>query len=98
MSLYTVVLSPAAEEEVREAFRWYADRSSVAANSFRAEVTAAIDELRDSAPQWQVSETGARRYLLKHFPYSIYYDFNSTTVTVLAVAHHRRRPGYWRRR
>jgi len=32
---------------------------------------------------------------LRHFPYSIIYQVNAEFVTVCAVAHQRRRPGYW---
>ena len=31
----------------------------------------------------------------RHFPYSIIYQVNAEFVTVRAVAHQRRRPGYW---
>ena len=34
--------------------------------------------------------------LLRRFPYTLHYGFDELTVTVFAVAHHRRKPGYWR--
>jgi hypothetical protein len=36
-----------------------------------------------------------RKCLVSRFPYSILYWFDATTVHVSAIAHHRRRPGYW---
>jgi hypothetical protein len=39
-----------------------------------------------------------RRILVHGFPYSLIYLERARTVWILAVAHHRRRPGYWRRR
>jgi toxin ParE1/3/4 len=39
---------------------------------------------------------GNRRRVLHRFPYSVIYEAQGSTVTVLAVAHHRRRPGYWK--
>jgi hypothetical protein len=41
---------------------------------------------------------GTRRLLLQRFPFSIIYRVESTWVLVVAIAHQRRRPGYWRRR
>lgn len=35
---------------------------------------------------------------LRHFPYSIIYQASAKLVTIRAVAHQRRRPGYWGRR
>ena len=39
-----------------------------------------------------------RRLLLQQFPYSLIYQVSSEVVTILAVAAHRRRPGYWAKR
>lgn len=41
---------------------------------------------------------GTRRFVLQRFPYSTVYITMSDLGHVLAVAHHRRKPGYWRRR
>ena len=39
-----------------------------------------------------------RSCLLERFPYSVIYEILETEIVILAIAHHRRRPGYWRRR
>ena len=36
-----------------------------------------------------------RRYIFRRFPYSIIYQVAEDELRILAVAHHRRRPGYW---
>lgn len=41
---------------------------------------------------------GARRRILKGWPYSIVYQPILGGIYVVAIAHHKRRPGYWRRR
>jgi toxin ParE1/3/4 len=41
---------------------------------------------------------GLRKWILPDFPYSLIYAFESSRVIVVAIAHHRRRPGYWKRR
>ena len=41
---------------------------------------------------------GARRRLLKGWPYSIVYQPILGGIYVIALAHHRRKPGYWRKR
>jgi len=40
---------------------------------------------------------GTRRYVLPDFPYSVIY-FVEAAIIIVAVAHDRRRPGYWRER
>ena len=38
---------------------------------------------------------GIRRRLLRAFQYSLLYSMTEKGPLILAVAHHRRRPGYW---
>jgi len=97
VSAFSVVLAPAAESDLEEAFHWYEGRDAAAANAFRIEAFEAIDQLAADPMRWRTDATGNRRRLLKRFPYSIWFEVRAETVTVLAVAHHRRQPGYWRR-
>jgi plasmid stabilization system protein ParE len=38
------------------------------------------------------------RYLLKRYPFIIVYRIAADRIEIVAVAHGKRRPGYWRRR
>ncbi|TMA90118.1 MAG: hypothetical protein E6J77_07075 [Deltaproteobacteria bacterium] len=39
-----------------------------------------------------------RRFLVRRFPYGLLYRVESDQIFIVAVAHLRRRPGYWRGR
>ncbi|MEW6269189.1 MAG: type II toxin-antitoxin system RelE/ParE family toxin [Thermodesulfobacteriota bacterium] len=39
-----------------------------------------------------------RRLILRRFPYSVVFMELENEIRILAIAHHRRRPGYWSRR
>lgn len=95
---YQVSLLPLAEEEIREAFHWYFERSPFAAAAFRSEVFAAIDGLAEDPTMWPADAEGVRYYILRRFPYTIHYEVSASLVTVLAIAHQRRRPDYWQER
>lgn len=41
---------------------------------------------------------GARRRTLRDWPYSIVYQPILGGIYILAIVHHKRRPGHWRRR
>jgi hypothetical protein len=45
-----------------------------------------------------VHRLGTRRLVLRRFPFAIVYRLAGEFVLVLAIAHMRRRPGYWRGR
>ena len=96
MSEFSVVLAPQAETDIAEAFDWYRRRSATAADTFRAEALDAIDRLSEAPNRWRMDEDGTRRRVLRHFPYSVVFEVLGSAVMVLAVAHDRRRPGYWR--
>ena len=98
MTSFEVGILPEAEAEIREAFLWYFARSPIAADAFRAEVVETVDRLARDALLWPEDEDAIRRHVLRHFPYTVFYEIRNHTVTVLAVAHQRRRPGYWRER
>ena len=95
MSRFQVQVLPEAEAEIGEAFLWYLARSPLAADAFRAEVFDKIDGLRSDADSWPKDGDGIHLRILSRFPYTVHYDLTGTQVTVLAVSHHRRLPGYW---
>ena len=95
---FRISLLPAAEEEIAEAFHWYFERSPFAADAFRSEVVAAIESLAEDPLMWPADSEAVRYYILRRFPYTIHYEAEGTEVTVLAVAHQRRRPSYWQDR
>ncbi len=94
MTAYTVELSPAAEFDVESAFIWYRERNALIADAFRAEVFDAVDAIGASPLGRPADDEGNRRCVLHRFPYSVFYEVNGHRITILAVAHHRRRPGY----
>jgi len=52
-----------------------------------------------AAPQrWPAYLHGTRRIVLKRFPFSVIYRLLEGQLQIVAVAHHKRRPGYWRTR
>ena len=90
MIRFEVEVLPEAEAEIREAFLWYFERSPIAADAFRTETFDAIDLLETNALMWPEDEDGVRHYILRHFPYTVFYEIGGQTAPVLAVAHQRR--------
>ncbi len=91
-----------AADEYLTTTRYYLDQvSPLVAAAFVAEIEAAIQMLLASPTTWAViEEPQIRRYLLQRFPYSIYYRWEpeQDRISIYAVMHFSRRPGYWRDR
>lgn len=85
-------------QEVEAAARWYAERSVTAAEAFSVEIDAAESAIVRLPEAWPPFDHGTRRYLLQRFPFSIVYRIEDRRILIVAVAHARRRPRYWRAR
>jgi len=82
--------------EYRLAFNWYANRSPSAARRFRREIKRVIEQILHAPHLGSVYRGPYRWMRLRRFPYLIYYArIDPTHVILYALAHGRRRPGYW---
>jgi plasmid stabilization system protein ParE len=95
---YSVSFHPLASDELHAAHAWYAERSSRAAERFAVEIEMAVARVSESPIRYPRIRGEVRRHLLLTFPFSLLYRVRDETIEVVAVAHHRRRPGYWKRR
>jgi toxin ParE1/3/4 len=94
-----IVFHRLAAQDYLVALRWYARRSTWASQGFRAAVDQVLQRIA-SAPLHGTLYRGRFHWIgTKRYPYIIYYEIiDPALVRILAVAHSRRRPGYWLRR
>jgi plasmid stabilization system protein ParE len=94
---------PQAEEELNEAAQRYGAADVTVAERFVARVVATVTEIRRAPHLWPLDPNvpehlGVRRRVVPDFPYLVLFKEYSTEVVIIAVAHGKRAPGYWRRR
>lgn len=65
MSDFVVVLAPAAEQDISDAFLWYRERNVLAADGFRAEVFDAVERIAVAPLSKPADNEGNRRRVLK---------------------------------
>jgi toxin ParE1/3/4 len=94
-----LVIAPVALAELHDVAAFYTLKANVELGlAFVAELERAVN-LVLANPQLGAAFRGTRRrYILRRFPYSIIYRATVEELQILAVAHHRRRPGYWTHR
>ena len=98
MTAIPVEFHPEALADAQGALEWYSERSLRAADAFLEELDDALRLIAEAPQRWPRYEAGTRRLPLRRFPYFVVYRERFHTVQVLAIAHGRRRPGYWRSR
>ena len=89
---------PESKAESRKAIDWYWTRSQVAAVDFRDELKSALSRMRKAPNACSPYLHGTRRVLLDRFPYYVVFRERLHAIQVIAIAHAKRRPGYWARR
>ena len=89
---------PEARQDFRDAIGWYRSRSPTVATEFRATVSDVIRRLVQAPQRWPKHLHGTRRFVLHRFPFSIIYLDDPNVLSIVAVAHNKRKPGYWKRR
>ena len=90
-----VSFHPAAAAEVERAQAWDEERSVFAAAGFLQELTRAVQRIRSAPERYPAEAHGTRRILLDPYPFSVVYLIRGDELVIIAVAHHKRRPGYW---
>jgi plasmid stabilization system protein ParE len=91
-------IHPAAVREAEAAIEWYQQRSERAAERFVQELTEMIRRIEREPDRFPIFHFGTRRAALRRFPYLLVFHETATRVEIIAVAHGRRRPGYWQER
>ena len=81
-----------------EAAVFYEARTSGLGEDFLNDVEQVIARLRVHPKAGVEVADGLRGALLRRFPFSLIYSLEPGELLIVSVAHHRRRPGYWRRR
>lgn len=87
-----------ATAELEEALAWYAVRSPNAERAFALAVDGALAQLVTAPERSAEVAPGIRGLSVEKFPYQLIYRLVGDAAVVLAVAHAKRRPGYWKRR
>ena len=85
--------------EYEEAAQYAEDRFGCG-RQFVAAVRTALDSIAKDATRFQQVGQDIRIFRLKRHPYYLFYHYGESdkTVTIYAVAHHKRQQNYWRAR
>ena len=86
------------EAEILQALAWYELRSGLAARAFVQELTYVVRLASRSPQAWPRCVGETRRVVFPRFPFDLVFRLQGGMTEIVALAHHRRRPFYWRDR
>jgi plasmid stabilization system protein ParE len=94
----TLTLLETAEEDIAEAAEFLARQSPGLEDRFLAELAHTLERLLANPRVGPLIEPGIHKLGVRTFPYNVIYEIHPLRVRVIALAHHRRRPGLWKDR
>jgi mRNA-degrading endonuclease RelE of RelBE toxin-antitoxin system len=89
---------PKALAEAFRSARYYNRQEEGLGAEFFNAVDFCVGQLRQDPLRQKPDEDGVRSWRLRRFPFRVYYAVDPNRIRILAVAHLKRRPGYWRQR
>lgn len=88
----------AASIEVEESRSFYDEERLGLGAEFIDEIDATMYEVCKQPEIWRNVTPNIKRKSIDRFPFVVYYAIEEDCILVVAVAHQKRRPGYWKNR
>ena len=89
---------PEAAKEAQEAADYYEQCRTGLGYRFESAIETAGQRILNNPYLHAEEDDGTRFGAVDGFPYSIIYEIHSDKIWIAAIAHQRRRPGYWKAR
>jgi plasmid stabilization system protein ParE len=87
-----------ARAELAEASHYYEDRVPGLGQALIDDVEKGVGEILEHPNACERVSKNLKRKVLNRFPYSLIYAVEKDRIRIMAIAHHKRRPEYWRYR
>ncbi len=95
---YKITILEQALHELDEAIEWYWPISNLLANNLLQDYYSTLNEIGKGPFQFEKTDKKYRKHNLRKFPYKVVYQLKNNEIIVIAFAHHKRKPGYWKNR
>ncbi len=89
---------PAAQAEHLENVSYYERQHPGLGALYLTDFTFTMDAVCSAPQRYLVVDAPIRQARLKRFPFHVLYRFEQDDVLILAIAHYRRKPNYWKER
>ena len=96
--MFSVLILPAARQEIIDAHDWYERELAGLGARFREELDHQIDRISAKPLHFPVMLADVRRAKLHHFPYGLFFRQADQTIYIIACFHSSRDPAHWHNR
>ena len=93
-----IVIAPEGFEDLNEALEFYLSKSPKIAHDFYSIIEYSLKTIQNAPKRWKIIENSFRSYVISRFPFKIIYFEEENEIIVIAIAHLKRNPDYWKTR
>lgn len=95
---FKVEFSNEAEADFDKSYQYYYLENPKVAESFLRQINLGLDRIKQNPYFYQVIHKEIRKYVIRKFPFIIYYQIASSVIKVVAFFHTSRNPEIWNER
>ncbi len=95
---FSVEVSDEAEIDLYSSYQYYAEESQKVAESFFKQIDLSLATIKKHPNSFPFAFKGVKKFVVKKFPFVIYYQLNESTIRVIAIFHTSRNPEIWNER
>jgi toxin ParE1/3/4 len=95
---YSIELSDEAEVDFDKSYEYYYEDNPKVADTFFKRINLGFENVKKNPNSFPIAHKDVRKYVVKKFPFVIYYRIVDTVIQVIAIFHTSRNPEIWNER
>lgn len=95
---FSVVVSDEAEIDFDKSYKYYYEDSTKVADTFFKRINIGFENIKQNPSSYPIVHEDVRKYVVKKFPFVIYYRIVDSAIQVIAIFHTSRNPEIWNKR
>jgi len=95
---YKIELSNEAEEDFDDSYNYYAKENQKIADNFFKHIEMSFVQISKNWEVYSYAFGEIKKFVVKKYPFVIYYKVNKSTIQIIAIFHTSRNPEIWKER
>ncbi len=92
---FSIELFDEAEVDFDRSYKFYYEDSPKVADTFFKRINLGFENIKQTPKSFPIAHKDVRKYVVKKFPFVIYYRIVDTVAQVIAIFHTSRNPEIW---
>ncbi len=95
---YSIEISDEAELDFDKSYNYYYEENPKVADSFFRSINLAFKNIKKTPKSFPLTHKDIRKYIVKKFPFVVYFRIVDSLIQVIAIFHTSRNPEIWNKR